>query len=860
MSSIHNVGKLVRLGNTRPCSWGLVLLMVWFISIQTVMTIPMTEQRRIKLREMSSEMFNHGWHNYLNHAYPADELNPFQCNGRGSDKSDPTNININDVLGDYSLTLVDTLDTLAIMGTQAQFEEAVGLVLEQVSFDKDSKVQVFELNIRALGGLLSAHIFASDPSFGHSIKGYNGGLLKLAQDLANRLLPAFQSSKSGIPYPRVNLRYGVPRTETVETCTAGAGSLVLEFGVLSRLTGNPYYERVAKRALKAIWDRRSSLDLLGNVINIQTGQWIHTASSTGAGIDSFFEYILKAYVLFGETEYLDMFEDAYRGILQHIRDPSGYIYRNVHMSSGTLMATWIDSLSAFMPGLQVLHGDLESAIKGHLIFYNIWKRYHALPERFDYHQKTVDIAFYPLRPEFVESTYHLYRATRDPFYLEVGEMIIQDLNNRTRLACGFANIGDVRTGRLEDRMESFMLSETLKYLYLLFDVSHPLNLMDSNFVFTTEGHVLPLPRQYLVKETTPSIRQTFSKRICEPHRVVFKNPVYRPFDSSVHYLSQPQSLDLSSVPYRPETDLAAEMVGTLVDPLDTLSPVGTCNSPIVNDRSFELSFGPDTRGGNDRHKSPKIIEFVGGFLARSLSDLKIELSKRSWSTGGGYQVTGVQPNTRLSKSDVLIVTKDAILPYLRQDVLEIISLGDNGAPSSILQQKTFELRVHCQTVSRTYRAYPSYFGSRWASQVGFPVLLGDGNRFGCNPYSENEKEYAKGKVLVVHRGICTFYQKARFAEEAEALAVLFIDRVGGQTFRALPAIDFEDDGGYARVNLPSAMVSFEDGLALIDSLKKDDVVLEWVSGVRGAKDLNSEMGISVHGEKVHNLLVVYTTP
>ncbi|KAL0077594.1 glycoside hydrolase, partial [Phycomyces blakesleeanus] len=550
-------------------------------------------------------------------------------NGRGSDKSDPTNININDVLGDYSLTLVDTLDTLAIMGTQDQFEEAVRLVLEQVSFDKDSKVQVFELNIRALG-----------------------------EDLANRLLPAFQSSKTGIPYPRVNLRYGVPRTETVETCTAGAGSLVLEFGVLSRLTGNPYYESVAKRALKAIWDRRSPLDLLGNVINIQTGQWIHTASSTGAGIDSFFEYVLKAYVLFGETEYLNMFEDAYGAILQHIRDPSGYIYRNVHMSSGTLMATWIDSLSAFMPGLQVLHGDLESAIKGHLIFYNIWKRYHALPERFDYYQKTVDIAFYPLRPEFVESTYHLYRATRDPFYLQVGEMIIEDLNNRTRLACGFANIGDVRTGRLEDRMESFVLSETLKYLYLLFDISHPLNTMDSNFVFTTEGHVLPLAKQYLVREESPSIRHLFSERVCKPHRVIFGNPVQH------HYLSQPQLLDLSSIPCRPETDLAAEMVGTIVGPSDddALSPLGVCSAPVINDRSFELSFGPDTRNNNnhnnhhgnnnnggfggrggagyDRNRSPKIIEFVGGFLARSLSDLKIELSKRSWSNGGGYQVTG----------------------------------------------------------------------------------------------------------------------------------------------------------------------------------------------------------------------------
>ena len=121
--------------------------------------------------------------------------------------------------------------------------------------------------------------------------------------------------------------------------------------------------------------------------------------------------------------------------------------------------------------------------------------------RFNFYTKSVDIGFYPLRPEFIESTYHLYQATKDPFYLHVGEMVIHDLNNRTRLPCGFATLGDVRTGHVEDRMESFMLSETLKYLYLLFDTgklmayitrhcscflaAHPINSLDSNFVFTT---------------------------------------------------------------------------------------------------------------------------------------------------------------------------------------------------------------------------------------------------------------------------------------------------------------------------------------------------------------------------------------
>jgi mannosidase alpha-like ER degradation enhancer 1 len=291
----------------------------------------------------------------------------------------------------------------------------------------------------------------------------------MATSLANRLLPAFESTQTGIPFPRVNLKRGVPPTETTETCAAGAGSLVLEFGVLSRLTGDPIYENAAKTALKAVWQRRSNIDLLGNVIDIQTGQWIHTASSTGAGIDSIFEYMLKAYILFGEEEYMDMFDDAYKALLFYVRDTTGYLYRNVHMSTGSLMSSWIDSLSAFFPGLQVLHGDLDSAIKSHLVYYNIWRKYHSLPERFDFHLKSVDLPYYPLRPEFIESTWYLYQATKDPFYLHVGEMVIEDLNNRTRVHCGFASIGDVNTGRLEDRMESFMLSETLKYLYLLFD-------------------------------------------------------------------------------------------------------------------------------------------------------------------------------------------------------------------------------------------------------------------------------------------------------------------------------------------------------------------------------------------------------
>ncbi len=62
--------------------------------------------------------------------------------GRGPDYADPSNININDVLGDYSLTLVDVLDTLAIMGNKTEFQKAIKLVVDTVSFDTPNTVQV----------------------------------------------------------------------------------------------------------------------------------------------------------------------------------------------------------------------------------------------------------------------------------------------------------------------------------------------------------------------------------------------------------------------------------------------------------------------------------------------------------------------------------------------------------------------------------------------------------------------------------------------------------------------------------------------------------------------------------------------
>jgi len=112
------------------------------------------------------------------------------------------NIGYNDVSGNYSLTLVDVLDTLVVLDDPPGFQNAVRNVLDWVSFDVNTKPQVFETTIRVLGGLLSGHIFASQPNQPFYLPWYRDQLLTLAYDLGKRLLPAF-STPTGLPFARV---------------------------------------------------------------------------------------------------------------------------------------------------------------------------------------------------------------------------------------------------------------------------------------------------------------------------------------------------------------------------------------------------------------------------------------------------------------------------------------------------------------------------------------------------------------------------------------------------------------------------------------------------------------------------------
>ena len=90
-----------------------------------------------------------------------------------------------------------------VLNDRTGFEDAVRKVIHEVSFDVDTKPQIFETNIRVLGGLLSAHIFANRTGQPFYLPWYQGELLSMAQDLGERFLPAF-STPTGIPYARVS--------------------------------------------------------------------------------------------------------------------------------------------------------------------------------------------------------------------------------------------------------------------------------------------------------------------------------------------------------------------------------------------------------------------------------------------------------------------------------------------------------------------------------------------------------------------------------------------------------------------------------------------------------------------------------
>ncbi len=378
------------------------------------------------------------------------------------------------------MTPVDALDTLVLMRLDAEAARARSLIVSDLSFDRDIYVKNFEITIRLLGGLLSSYQLTGDKR-----------LLSLAEDLGNRLLPVF-NSPTGLPYVYVNLHTG--QTRDAVTNPAETGTLLLEFGTLSKLTGRPVFYEKAKRALVETFKRRSPLGLVGESINVETGVWTSTDSHISGGIDSYYEYLWKCWLLFGDKDCRDMWDASIPAVNKYLPDEigGGLWYGHADMQTGKRTKTIYGALDAFFPGLLALSGDLKRARRLQASSFKMWKLHGIEPETLDYKTMRVVARSYRLRPEIVESTYYLYHYTDDPDYRRMGEKMFDDFVKYCRTEAGYAALADVISKQQRDEMESFVLAETFKYFYLLF--APPETLQFDKVIFNTEAH--PLRRMW----------------------------------------------------------------------------------------------------------------------------------------------------------------------------------------------------------------------------------------------------------------------------------------------------------------------------------------------------------------------------
>lgn len=445
-------------------AWALLIAPLALAQAQTAVISDSVIRGQIRVE------FLHAWNGYKQYAYGHDELRPLSKTYR-------------DWYGtSLDMTPVDALDTMYLMGLNDEADKTRDFIASNLNFDNDIYVKNFEITIRILGGLLSGYQMSGDRR-----------LLSLAGELGSRLLPAFRSP-TGMPYMYVNLKTG--DTRGAVSNPAEIGTLLIEFGTLSKMTGNAVYYEKAKRAVVELYKRRSKIGLVGSAINVETGQWIDFTSDVSGGIDSYYEYLLKSWLLFGDRDCEHMWKESVRALNKYVADEStgGLWYGYVDMNTGKRLEQHFGALEAYFAGALALSGDLKRARKLQESSYKMWQQFGLEPDEIDYKNMKVVDAAYPLRPEIIESAFYLYHFTGDSRYRQMGRTFFDSLEKYCRTDSGYSAISNVETKTKSNEMPSFFLAETLKYLYLLFS---PRDMVDLHTtVFNTEAH--PIRRSWPV--------------------------------------------------------------------------------------------------------------------------------------------------------------------------------------------------------------------------------------------------------------------------------------------------------------------------------------------------------------------------
>uniref|UniRef100_A0A9J7XVX8 alpha-1,2-Mannosidase n=1 Tax=Cyprinus carpio carpio TaxID=630221 RepID=A0A9J7XVX8_CYPCA len=462
------------------------------------------KEARHSSRQVIHGMMKHAWDSYRQYGWGHNELKPIAKKGHS------TNIFGNSQMG---ATIVDALDTLYIMGLHDEFKDGQEWIEQNLDFSVVSEVSVFEVNIRFIGGLLAAYYLSGQEVF--KVK---------AVQLAEKLLPAF-NTPTGIPWAMVNLKSGVGRNwgwaSAGSSILAEFGTLHMEFVHLTYLTGNPaYYQKVMHiRKLLAKMDRPNGL--YPNYLNPRTGRWGQHHTSVGGLGDSFYEYLLKAWLMSDktDTEARKTYDDAIEAIERHlIRKSNGGLTFIGEWKNGHLERK-MGHLTCFAGGMFALGADGSPDDKaGHYlqlgaeIAHTCHESYDRTvlklgPEAFKFDSGLEAVAvrqnekYYILRPEVIETYWYMWRFTHDPKYRQWGWEAVQAIDKYCRVSGGFSGVKDVYSSNptYDDVQQSFFLAETLKYLYLLFSSDELLPL--ENWVFNTEAH--PLPVLHLGNITLP---------------------------------------------------------------------------------------------------------------------------------------------------------------------------------------------------------------------------------------------------------------------------------------------------------------------------------------------------------------------
>ena len=454
----------------------LALVVVFVLSNSTANAQSQVNKPQLA-RQVRAE-FLHAWNGYKKYAWGHDDLKPLSKTYHDW------------YAQSLLMTPVDALDTMILMGLKDEAKHTREYIDQNLSFEKDIEVQNFEITIRLLGGLLSNYQLTGDRR-----------LLVLAEDLGNRLLPVFDSP-TGLPYRYVNLKTGKVRGNV--TNPAEAGTLLIEFGTLSKLTHRQVFYDKAKRALVEIYKRRSPIGLVGTWINVETGAWTDTDSHVSGAIDSYYEYLLKCWLLFDDEDCRRMWQDSIAAINKYLAQPILHDllyaggstgaqvkqpelwYGHADMNTGKRTATIYGALDAFFPAVLALSGDLDRARRLQDSSFKMWSLYGIEPEELNYDSMQVVSPGYPLRPEIVESAYYLYHYTGNPKYLRMGQTMFEDFVKYCRTDEGYAALKSVVTRDKADSMQSFLFAETFKYFYLLF--APPKTLQFESVIFNTEAH------------------------------------------------------------------------------------------------------------------------------------------------------------------------------------------------------------------------------------------------------------------------------------------------------------------------------------------------------------------------------------